>query len=117
MATTWQVTRLRRPGEAGGVVGARIGVRTPAPAGGLCDLAAVTRAPSMPREEADAGAWLTDRTTVARGSSFSVCPSRGGHDVRVGATPGTPPDQRWVRVSEAVERLTAAGATVVREDE
>jgi predicted enzyme related to lactoylglutathione lyase len=33
----------------------------------------------------------------------------GGRDV-------TPWEERWPRVVEAVERLTAAGATVIRED-
>jgi glyoxalase superfamily protein len=38
-------------------------------------------------------------------------------DVRVGGNPRTPVELRWPRVTAAVERLTASGATVVRQDD
>jgi hypothetical protein len=38
-------------------------------------------------------------------------------DVQVGGGRDTPWEVRWPRVIEAVERLTAAGATVIREYE
>lgn len=38
-------------------------------------------------------------------------------DVQVGGGRSEPWEVRWPRAVEAVERLTAAGATVIREDE
>jgi predicted enzyme related to lactoylglutathione lyase len=37
-------------------------------------------------------------------------------DVQAGGGRGEPMAARWPRVTEAVERLIAAGATVIRED-
>jgi hypothetical protein len=37
-------------------------------------------------------------------------------DVQAGGGRGEPWEVRWPRVTEAVQRLTAAGATVIRED-
>ena len=37
-------------------------------------------------------------------------------DVQAGGGRSEPWEIRWPRVAEAVERLTAAGATVIRED-
>ncbi|MGC5365114.1 VOC family protein [Streptomyces sp. DT24] len=46
-----------------------------------------------------------------------VAKNRLRMDVRVGGGRDTPWEVRWSRVVEAVERLTAGGASVVREDE
>ncbi|MFE5243793.1 MULTISPECIES: VOC family protein [unclassified Streptomyces] len=77
----------------------------------------------VPEEEWDDGAYLSDPDGVGPTLSFMKVPeprtskNRLHIDVRVGGGRETPWEIRWPRVTEAVERLTAAGATVVREHE
>lgn len=77
----------------------------------------------VPEEEWDEGAYLSDPKGVGPNLSFLQVPeskvvkNRLHLDVHVGGGRDTPWEVRWPRVMEAVERLTAAGATVIREDE
>jgi hypothetical protein len=77
---------------------------------------------SVPEDEWDDGAYIVDPDGVQPGMSFLKVPepkvvkNRVHLDVQVGGGRGVPWDVRWPRVTEAVERLKAAGATVVRED-
>ena len=76
----------------------------------------------VPEEEWDQGAYLSDPDGVGPSLSFLQVPeskvvkNRLHLDIQVGGGRNTPWEVRWPRVIEAVERLTAAGATVIRED-
>ncbi|MGD0605289.1 MAG: VOC family protein [Streptosporangiaceae bacterium] len=77
----------------------------------------------IPEEEWDDGAYLSDPDGVAPSLSFLKVPepkvvkNRVHLDVQVGGgRDNVPWEVRWPRVIEAVGRLTAAGATVIRED-
>ncbi|MEV0400585.1 VOC family protein [Actinoallomurus sp. NPDC050550] len=75
----------------------------------------------VPEEERDQGASLSDPDGVGPRLSFLQVPepkvvkNRVHLDVQVGGGRATPWEVRWPRVLEAVDRLTAAGATVIRE--
>ncbi|GAB3990648.1 VOC family protein [Actinoallomurus acanthiterrae] len=75
----------------------------------------------VPEEEWDQGASLSDPDGVRPRLSFlqvpesKVAKNRVHLDVQVGGGRNTPWEVRWPRVLEAVDRLTAAGATVIRE--
>ncbi|MET8327446.1 VOC family protein [Streptomyces sp. NPDC005181] len=77
----------------------------------------------IPEEEWDDGAYLCDPDGVGPTLSFlkvpepKVAKNRVHLDVQAGGGRETPWEVRWPRVTEAVTRLTAAGATVVREHE
>ncbi len=77
----------------------------------------------VPEEEWDDGAYLHDPSGLGPTLSFMKVPeskvakNRLHIDVKAGGGRATPWDVRWPRVLEMVERLTAAGATVVREYE
>jgi catechol 2,3-dioxygenase-like lactoylglutathione lyase family enzyme len=76
----------------------------------------------VPREEWDDGAYIEDPAGAQPSISFlkvpepKVAKNRVHLDVQAGGGRGEPWEIRWPRVTEAVERLTAAGATVIRED-
>ncbi len=76
----------------------------------------------VPAAERDDGAYLSDPDGVAPTLAFlkvpepKVAKNRVHLDVQVGGGRGTPWEVRWPRVAAAVERLTAAGATVLCED-
>ena len=75
-----------------------------------------------PEDEWDDGASLADPDGVQPSISFLNVPeakmvkNRIHLDVEVGGGRGEPWDVRWPRVTDMVERLTAAGETVIRED-
>ncbi|MCX5312482.1 VOC family protein [Streptomyces sp. NBC_00154] len=75
----------------------------------------------IPEEEWDDGAYLSDPDGVGPTLSFlkvpepKVAKNRVHLDVQAGGGRETPWEVRWPRVTETVARLTAAGATVVRE--
>lgn len=77
----------------------------------------------VPEEEWDQGASLSDPDEMGPSLSFLQVPeskvvkNRLHLDVQVGGGRNTPWEVRWPRVIEAVARLTAAGATVIRQDE
>jgi hypothetical protein len=77
----------------------------------------------VPEEEWDDGAYLSDPEGTGPAMSFikvpepKVAKNRLHLDVQAGGGRDTPWEVRWPRVTEAVERLPAAGATVVGEYE
>ncbi|MEU9361374.1 VOC family protein [Streptomyces sp. NPDC048301] len=77
----------------------------------------------VPEEEWDDGAALTDPDGAGPDLSFLKVPepktvkNRLHLDVQAGGGRATPWETRWPRVTEAVLRLTAAGATVIQEYE
>lgn len=77
---------------------------------------------AVPEDEWDDGASLADPDGVQPSISFLKVPeskvvkNRIHLDVRAGGGRGEPWEARWPRLTDMVERLTAAGATVIRED-
>jgi Glyoxalase-like domain len=77
----------------------------------------------VPEDEWDDGAYLQDPAGVGPTLSFlkvpesKVAKNRLHVDVKAGGGRDQPWAQRWPRVLEAVERLTAAGATVRKQHE
>lgn len=77
----------------------------------------------VPEEEWDDGAYLSDPDGEGPALSFMKVPeSKAGKnrlhlDVQAGGGREVPWEVRWPRVLEALDRLTAAGATVVHEYE
>lgn len=76
----------------------------------------------MPEEEWGDGAYIEDPEGLRPAISFLKVPepktakNRIHLDVQAGGGRGGPQEVRWARVLEAVQRLTGAGATVIRED-
>jgi hypothetical protein len=77
----------------------------------------------VPEEEWDDGAALSDPDGIGPSLSFlrvpeaKVVKNRVHLDLQVGGGRDNPPEVRWPEVVAAVERLTAAGATVIKEHE
>jgi hypothetical protein len=77
---------------------------------------------AVPPEEWGDGAYIEDPDGSGPGISFlkvpepQVAKNRVHLDVQAGGGRSQPWDIRWPRVTAAVERLAAAGATVIRED-
>jgi hypothetical protein len=75
----------------------------------------------VPEDEWDDGAYLSDPEGVLPSLSFlkvpepKVAKNRLHLDVQAGGGREVPWETRWERVTEAVARLTAAGATVSRQ--
>lgn len=76
----------------------------------------------VPEEEWDDGASLHDPDGVGPRISFlkvpepKVAKNRLHIDIQAGGGRRQPWELRWQRVTETVERLVAAGASVIRED-
>ena len=76
----------------------------------------------VPPEEWDDGAYIEDPGGAGPSISFlkvpepKVAKNRVHLDVQAGGGRGEPWAARWPRVTAAVERLSAAGATMIRED-
>jgi hypothetical protein len=76
----------------------------------------------VPEDEWDDGAYIEDPDGARPSISFLKVPeskvvkNRIHLDVHVGGGRQEPWDVRWPRVLDAVTRLTAAGATVIRQD-
>jgi hypothetical protein len=79
------------------------------------------RSAGVPEDEWDDGAYLQDPDGVGPTLSFLKVPeSKAGKnrlhiDVKAGGGRSTPWEVRWPRVVAEVERLSAAGAVVIRE--
>jgi len=79
--------------------------------------------PGVPDDEADDGAFLFDPDGVGPTLSFlrvpesKVAKNRLHIDVKAGGGRDEPWELRWPRVLAAVERLSSAGATVLRRDD
>ena len=76
----------------------------------------------VPPEEWEDGAYIEDPDRVRPGISFlkvpepKVAKNRVHFDVQAGGGRDVPCEVRWPRVTQAVARLAAAGAAVIRED-
>ncbi|MCX5290036.1 VOC family protein [Streptomyces sp. NBC_00183] len=124
MATRWTVTiDCAEPARLAGFWALALGyAERPAPVG-FGSWEEWLAHHGVPEDEWDEGAYLCDPEGVGPNISFLRVPepktakNRVHLDVQVGGGRETPWELRWPRVAEAVERLTAAGATVVRRED
>ena len=110
MQVTWGLTTdCRCPAELAAFWALALGYRELPPPSGA------------PDDELDEGAFLVDPDGVGPTLSFLRVPepkavkNRLHVDVKAGGGRDTPWERRWPRVLAAVERLSAAGATVIRQ--
>ncbi|MFG1945866.1 VOC family protein [Nonomuraea sp. NPDC048826] len=93
------------------------------PPRGFADWEEFYRHHDVPDEERDAAAYLEDpdkqgpRISILRVPEPKAAKNRIHLDIQAGGGRGVPWEVRAPRVRAAVERLLAAGATVLREDE
>lgn len=124
MTTQWGLTiDCARPAELAEFWALALGyVKTPPPAG-FGSWPEWFAHYGIPEEEWDEAAYLSDPDGAGPSLSFMRVPeskvvkNRLHMDVRVGGGQATPWEARWSRVTETVDRLTAAGASVIREYE
>ncbi len=123
MSTKWTVTiDCERPATLAAFWSLALGYVEASPPEGFASWPEWFTHFGVPQEEWDDGAYLEDPDGVRPSISFLKVPesklvkNRVHLDVHVGAGRGQPWEVRWPRVTEAVERLTSAGATVIRED-
>ncbi|MEU3737318.1 MULTISPECIES: VOC family protein [unclassified Streptomyces] len=124
MSTQWTVTiDCAEPGELAKFWALALGYAEKPPPDGFDSWGAWFAHHGVPEEEWDDGAYLSDPDGSGPSLSFlkvpesKVAKNRLHLDVQVGGGRATPWEVRWPRVVAAVEKLTAAGATVVREHE
>lgn len=124
MSTEWSLTiDCAHPGRLAEFWALALGYVEPPPPEGFADWEAWLTHYEVPEEEWDDGAYLSDPDGVGPTLSFlkvpepKVAKNRLHLDLRVGGGRQTPWETRWPRVVAEVERLTAAGATVVSEHE
>jgi hypothetical protein len=122
MATRWTLTiDCASPRLVADFWALALGYTAPPPPTGFDTWADWFRHHGVPEEEWDDGAYLHDPDGVGPRLSFlrvpeaKVVKNRVHLDVQAGGGRETPWETRWPRVVAEVERLTAAGATVVRE--
>jgi len=123
MATRWSMTiDCAQPAKLARFWALALGyVERPAPAG-FASWEEWFAHHEVPEDEWDEAAYLCDPDGAGPNLSFLQVPepkvvkNRLHLDVQIGGGRETPWERRWPRVVEAVERLTAAGATVIRED-
>jgi hypothetical protein len=122
--TKWNVTfDCARPGELAEFWAMALGFTEKAPPAGFRSWEEWFARYDVPEEEWDDGAYLSDPGGTGPSLSFlkvpesKVAKNRVHLDLQVGGGREIPWDVRWPRVIDAVERLTAAGATVVCEYE
>ncbi|MFJ2649085.1 VOC family protein [Streptomyces sp. NPDC087420] len=124
MATKWTLTiDCAHPAELAQFWALALGYDEKPPPTGFASWEEWFAHHDVPEEEWDEGAYLADPDGVGPSISFlqvpeaKVAKNRLHLDVQVGGGRETPWEIRWPRVTAAVERLTAAGATVIREYE
>ncbi|MFC9249235.1 VOC family protein [Streptomyces sp. NPDC057136] len=124
MSTKWSLTiDCARPAELARFWALALGYVEKPPPAGFADWNAWFAHHEVPEDEWDDGAYLSDPDGTGPGMSFLKVPeakvvkNRLHLDVQAGGGRETPWEVRWPRVVAAVERLTAAGATVIREHE
>ncbi|HEV3289695.1 MAG TPA: VOC family protein [Streptosporangiaceae bacterium] len=123
MSITWTVTiDCADPAALAAFWRLALGYVEASPPAGFASWADWLTHAGVPPQEWDDGAYIEDPDGVRPAISFLKVPepktakNRIHLDVQVGGGRGEPWQVRWPRVTEAVERLTAAGATVIRED-
>lgn len=124
MVTRWTITvDCRRPAPLAAFWCLALGYVEAPPPAGFGSWHQWLRQLGVPPDEWDDGASIQDPNGVLPKISFLKVPepkvvkNRLHLDVQVGGGRQERWEIRWPRVTEAVARLTAAGATVIRQDE
>ncbi|HEV7646745.1 MAG TPA: VOC family protein [Actinophytocola sp.] len=119
--TKWGLTvDCAHPGELAAFWALALGYEQAAPPAGFASWPEWFASMDVPEEEWDDGTYLTDpagqRPTVSflKVPEGKVAKNRLHVDLKAGGGRETPWDVRWPKVLDMVERLKAAGATVVR---
>lgn len=122
MATKWTLTiDCAQPAKLAEFWALALGYVEPPPPTGFDSWEAWLIDCAVPEEEWDDGAYLADPDGIGPSLSFLKVPeskvvkNRLHLDLRVGGGRETPWETRWPRVLAEVGRLTAAGATAIRE--
>jgi hypothetical protein len=122
MATRWSLTiDCARPSVLAAFWAFALGYVEPPPPNGFATWEDWLRHQGVPEDEWDDGAYLVDPDGIGPKLSFMRVPegkiakNRLHLDVQAGGGREVPHDVRWPRAAAAVERLTGAGATVVRQ--
>lgn len=122
--TTWGLTiDCAHPGELAGFWALALGYEPLPPPPGHASWPEWFVSMGVPEDEWDDGAYLRDPAGTAPTVSLMKVPeskvvkNRLHLDLKVSGGRQTPWEQRWPKVLDEVERLKAAGATVVREYE
>lgn len=123
MSVKWTVTMdCARPAMLAAFWNLALGYADAPPPDGFASWPEYFAAAGIPPEECDDAAYIEDPGGHRPSISFlrvpepKVVKNRVHLDVQVGGGRSQPWEMRWPRVTEAVHRLTAAGATVIRED-
>lgn len=123
MATTWALTvDCANPARLAAFWKVALGYVDAPPPQGFASWEEWLDACGVPEEEWNDGASVADPDGLRPRISFlkvpegKVAKNRIHLDIQVGGGRAEPWEVRWPRVTDAVERLTAAGATVIRED-
>ncbi len=123
MSTRWTVTiDCARPATLAAFWRLALGYVEALPPEGFASWAEWLADAGVPPEEWNDVAYIEDPSGVLPSISFLKVPepkadkNRVHLDVQAGGGRGEPWQVRWPRVTEAVRRLTAAGATLIRED-
>lgn len=124
MATPWTLTfDCASPARLSAFWAGALGYEPSPPPAGFGTWEDWLRHHDVPESEWDDGAYLQDPDGAGPRISFMKVPeakvakNRVHLDVQAGGGRAVPQEVRWLRVIATVERLVAAGATVVREDE
>lgn len=123
MSTRWSVTiDCAHPPTIARFWALALGYTEPPPPVGFATWAEWLTHHDVPEEEREDGAYLHDLDGVGPTLSFlkvgegKVVKNRVHLDIQAGGGRDTPQEIRWPRVLEKVRQLSAAGATVLRED-
>lgn len=123
MSTRWTVTvDCAHPATLAAFWKSALGYVESLPPEGFASWAEWLAHAGVPPQEWDDGAYIEDPDGVRPGISFLKVPepkaakNRVHLDVQAGGGRGEPWEVRRPRVTRAVERLAAAGATVIRVD-
>jgi len=123
MSTAWTITfDCAEPAILAAFWRRALGYVEGAPPAGSATWEEYLASVGVPPEEWGDGAYIEDPEGLRPAISFLKVPevktakNRVHLDVQAGGGRGEPQQVRWARVLEAVARLTAAGATAVRED-
>jgi catechol 2,3-dioxygenase-like lactoylglutathione lyase family enzyme len=124
VAIRWSLTiDCARPAQLARFWAAALGYVEKPPPAGFASWEDWFAAHDVPPEEWDDGAYLSDPDGLGPDLSFLKVPepkavkNRLHLDLQVGGGRDTAWEVRWPRVMAAVQRLTAAGATVLREED
>jgi hypothetical protein len=123
MTTGWTLTfDCVRPGELAAFWKLALGYVDAPPPEGFASWADWLRHFDVPEDEWDDGASIVDpndglhRISFLRVPEPKVAKNRIHLDVQAGGGRHIPHETRWARVTAMVDRLTEAGATVIREE-